>query len=133
MPLLSYFYNSWNKDIQYSVVKSGKGDPIKVGQLVEVRFLGKYKGTTFDDTFSTPEPYYFRAGTGTILKGLDDTITQMKVGDRWLVTFKGDLSFQEAKKSQPGRPRIPQGAEVDYEVEVVNIPGMGDDFIADFE
>ena len=100
---------------------------------MEVRFLGKYKGTTFDDTFSTAEPYYFRAGTGTILKGLDDTITQMKVGDRWLVNFKGDLSFQEAKKSQPGRPRIPQGAEVDYDVEVVNIPGMGDDFIADFE
>ena len=104
-----------------------------MGQLVEVRFLGKYKGSTFDDTFSTAEPYYFRAGTGTILKGLDDTITQMRVGDRWLVTFKGDLSFKEAKKSQPGRPRIPQGAEVDYDVEVVNIPGMGDDFIADFE
>ena len=63
----------------------------------------------------------------------DDTITQMRVGDRWLVSFKGDLSFKEAKKSVPGRPRIPQGAEVDYDVEVMNIPGMGDDFIADFE
>ena len=101
--------------------------------MVEVRFLGKYKGATFDDTFSTAEPYYFRAGTGTILQGLDDTITQMRVGDRWLVNFRGDLSFKEAKKSVPGRPRIPQGAEVDYDVEITNIPGMGDDFIADFE
>ena len=70
---------------------------------------------------------------GTILQGLDDTITQMRVGDRWLVNFRGDLSFKEAKKSVPGRPRIPQGAEVDYDVEITNIPGMGDDFIADFE
>ena len=115
-------------------MKKGNGAQLKVGDLVEVRFLGTYRGAVFDDTFSTAEPYYFRAGTGTILKGLDDTIVQMKVGDRWKVNFKGaELSFLEAKKSTPGKPRIPAGAEVDYEVEVVNLPGAGDDFIADFE
>jgi FKBP-type peptidyl-prolyl cis-trans isomerase len=124
----------WNSAIKYSIVKKGNGAQIKVGDLVEVRFLGNYKGIIFDDTFSTAEPYYFRAGVGTILKGLDDTIVQMKVGDRWKVNFSGtDLSFANGVKSSPGKPRIPAGGELDYEIEVVNLPGTGDDFIADFE
>lgn len=58
----------------------------------------------------------------------------MKVGDRFKVSFSGtELSFANGMKSSPGKPRIPQGAEVDYEVEVVNLPGTGDDMIADYE
>ena len=88
----------------------------------------------FDDTFSTAEPYYYRAGVGSILKGIDDTVLQMKVGDRWFVSFGGtDLSFPNGVKSSPGKPRIPPGAELDYEIEVVNLPGAGDDFIGDYE
>ena len=66
------------------------------------------------------------------MKGLDDTVVNMKVGDKWKVSFEGlELSFPNGIKSAPGRPRIPAGAELDYEVEVVNLPGTGDDMIVD--
>ena len=124
----------WNSAIKYTVVKKGDGAEIKSGDLVEVRFVGSFQGKVFDDTFSTAEPYYYRAGLGSILKGLDDTIIHMRVGDRFKVSFGGlELSFPNIIKSSPGKPRIPAGAEVEYEVECVNLPGTGDDFIADYE
>ena len=55
----------WNDKIQYEIVKSNpNGDLPKVGEMTVVRFKGSYKGTTFDDTFSTDQPYYYRAGVG---------------------------------------------------------------------
>ena len=69
-----------------------------------------------------------------IVKGLDDAIPNMSVGDRWKLSFGGDLAFGEkGKPSAPGRPRIPPNAVIDYEVELEDIPGAGDDFIADYE
>ena len=92
--------------------------------LVEIRFSGSYQGKQFDDTFSTPEPYYYRAGVGSIVKGIDDSVLHMRVGDRWKITFSGpELSFPNGIKSSPGKPRIPAGAQVDYELELVNLPG----------
>ena len=52
-----------------------------------------------------------------ILKGLDDAVVNMHVGDRYHVTFGGDLAFgTKGRPSAPGKPRIPPNAEVDYEV-----------------
>eukprot|EP01036_Dinobryon_divergens_P038051 gene38051-49890_t len=48
----------------------------------------------------------------------------MHVRDRYHVTFGGDLAF-----GAKGRPSAP----VDYEVELVELPGTGEDFIANVE
>lgn len=70
----------WSDKVQYEVVKSNpSGEIPKIGEMVAVRFKGSYKGTTFDDTFNTEQPYYYRAGVGLIVKGLDDTIVNMHV------------------------------------------------------
>jgi len=51
----------WNSDIKFEAVKSFPENATpSVGELVAVRFQGKYKGLTFDDTFKTEEPYFFR-------------------------------------------------------------------------
>ena len=51
------------------------------------------------------------------MKGLDDAVTHMKIGDRWKLSFGGDLAFgSKGKPSAPGKPRIPPNAVVDYEV-----------------
>lgn len=88
-----------------------------MGDLVAIRFKGDYKGQVFDDTFKTEEPYFYRAGVGQLVKGLDDAVVQMQVGDRWRLEFGGDLAFgQKGKPSSPGKARIPPNAVVDFEV-----------------
>lgn len=58
----------------------------------------------------------------------------MHVGDRFRLQFGGDLAFgAQGRPSAPGKPRIPPNAVIDYEVELVSIPGTDDEFIADVE
>lgn len=58
--------------------------------------------------------------------GLDNTVIHMNTGDRYLIQFSGENSFEKPKASQPGKPRIPAGASLEYEVELIDIPGRGD-------
>jgi len=52
-----------------------------------------------------------------IVRGLDEAVVHMKVGDRWKLSFGGEMAFgQKGKPSSPGKPRIPPMAVVDYEV-----------------
>lgn len=126
----------WNDQIQYEVLKaapSGAAQP-KAGEMVVVRFKGSFKGTVFDDTFKTNDPYFYRAGVGTVLPGVDQTVINMKVGDKYHIQFGGDLGFgDQGRASAPGRPRIPPRATLDYEIELESLPGTGDEFIADYE
>ncbi len=98
-----------------------------------IKFKGAYKGKTFDDIMEQPQPYFYRAGVGLILKGLDETVMHMNVGETWNIVFGGDLSFEKVRPSSPGKPRIPAGAEVEYTVTLVEIPGTADEFIADYD
>jgi FKBP-type peptidyl-prolyl cis-trans isomerase len=101
---------------------------------VAIRFTASYNGKTFDDTFKTEQPYYYKTGIGLVVKGLDDSVTQMRLGDRWHLAFGGDLAFGEkGRPSAPGKPRIPANAVIEYEVELVDLPGAAEEFIADVD
>jgi len=61
--------------------------------------------------------FYVRAGVGLLIKGVDDAVVNMHVGDRFHLNFGGDLAFgAKGKPSSPGKPRIPPNAAVDFEV-----------------
>lgn len=73
-----------------------------------------------------------RVGVGTVVKGLDDALPNMREGEKIHLTFGGDLAFGvKGKPSAPGKPRIPPNAEIDYVVQLVQVPGTGEDIIAD--
>lgn len=46
----------------------GTGPVVEQGDLIGVRFKGNYGNYEFDNIFSTAEPYYMRAGVGTLVK-----------------------------------------------------------------
>lgn len=75
--------------VQYRVVKSGKADAAKpdVGQLAAIRFAAYYNEITIDDIFETPEPYYTRVGSGGLIKGVEEVLPMMRIGDRWVLTI----------------------------------------------
>lgn len=57
-----------NSKLQYNVVKKGKGPAPEVGDLVGIRFKGTYNGVVFDNLFEETKPYFYRVGSGAILK-----------------------------------------------------------------
>eukprot|EP00815_Leptocylindrus_aporus_P008640 CAMPEP_0116065254 /NCGR_PEP_ID=MMETSP0322-20121206/9638_1 /TAXON_ID=163516 /ORGANISM="Leptocylindrus danicus var. apora, Strain B651" /LENGTH=200 /DNA_ID=CAMNT_0003551503 /DNA_START=74 /DNA_END=676 /DNA_ORIENTATION=+ len=116
--------------VSYTVVNAGDGPKPDVGELAAIRFKATFGQTVIDDIFNTPEPYYTRVGSGGLLKGVEQIIPLMRVGDRWLVTIPGDLAF--GKKGRPasaGKPRIPADATIAYEVEMVGLPGKEPELI----
>ena len=119
----------WDPNVQVEVLKSGARDAPrpKVGDMVAIRFIGSYQGRPFDDTMSADSPYFYRAGAGSIVKGLDDGVLHMKLGDKLSLSFGGDLGFREGKPSSAGKARIPPGGTIDYIVELVDLPGTAEE------
>ena len=74
--------------VKYEVVKTGDGPQPKIGELAGIRFRAKVlqSGNKIDDIFDTPEPYYTRIGSGGLIKGVEEVLPKMRVGDRWIVT-----------------------------------------------
>lgn len=62
----------------------------------------------------------FRAGVGTLLRGVDEAVLHMHPGEKLHLIFGGELAFgSKGRPSSPGKPRIPPNAMVDYEVRAI--------------
>ena len=73
--------------VSYKVVKEGSGAKPTIGDLVAVRFAAYAGDVKIDDIFETPEPYYTRLGSGGLIKGVEETLPLMQLGDRWVLTI----------------------------------------------
>jgi len=108
----------------YEVLEKGNGPVPQVGELAAIRFTGAYKDNVFDDLYKTKEPLYFRVGGNTLLKGIEEAVKVMKVGDRWKLIIPGELAFgAKGRSASPGKPRIPPMAAVEYDLKLVALPG----------
>lgn len=118
--------------VSYDILKSGDGPKPEIGELAAIRFkaLVESTGNLVDDIFETPEPYYTRVGTGGLLKGVEEVIPKMRVGDRFVLTVPGKLAFgPKGRPSSAGKPRIPGDATIIFEVEMVGLPGKEPELI----
>lgn len=116
--------------IVYEVIEKGNGPVPQVGELAAIRFTGAYKDIVFDDLYKTKEPLYFRVGGNTLLKGIEEAVKVMKVGDRWKLTIPGELAFgAKGRSASAGKPRIPPMAAVEYDLKLVALPGRETEII----
>uniref|UniRef100_A0A7S0LWQ9 peptidylprolyl isomerase n=1 Tax=Cryptomonas curvata TaxID=233186 RepID=A0A7S0LWQ9_9CRYP len=116
--------------LEYEVLKAGKGPKPKIGDLVAIRFKGSFNGKEFDNCFNTANSYYYRVGSDSILRGLDLAVQNMRVGDLWKLTVPANLAFGEkGTKASAGKPRIPGGASLEYEVLLETLPGAEEEIL----
>ena len=73
--------------VSYEILKKGNGPKPNIGELVAIRFAAYAGDNKIDDIFDTPEPYYTRVGSGGLLKGVEETLPLMVVGDRWRLSI----------------------------------------------
>jgi len=79
--------------VSYTVIKSGDGPKPEKGELVAIRFAAYNGDIKIDDIFDTPEPYYTRLGSGGLIKGVEETLPLMRLGDRWKLTIPVSTVF----------------------------------------
>ncbi|GAB0493397.1 hypothetical protein MMPV_004679 [Pyropia vietnamensis] len=116
--------------LKYKVVKKGTGPKPVEGDLVTIRFKGEYNGVAFDDLFKVEEPYFYRIGSGNILKGVSESVDMMSVGDVYQLSIPPALAFgSKGRRASAGKPSIPPGAYVDYTVEMTGLPGKQEELL----
>ncbi len=103
----------------YLITKKGDGAQAKAGDTVSVHYTGTLTdGTKFDSTRDRGEPIEFPLGAGRVIKGWDEGIAKMKVGDQAILVIPASIGYG-ARGAGDGL--IPPDATLIFIVELVGI------------
>jgi tetratricopeptide (TPR) repeat protein len=104
--------------LKYIVINKGTGVQADSNKSVEVHYIGSLlDGKVFDSSRDRDEPIDFVLGTGQVIKGWDEGIALMKVGDRFKLIIPSDLAYGE--KGAGGV--IPPNATLIFDVELLSV------------
>jgi FKBP-type peptidyl-prolyl cis-trans isomerase len=104
--------------MKIETITAGEGASPKRGDTVAVHYTGWLTdGTKFDSSVDRDEPFAFVLGTGQVIRGWDQGVAGMRVGDKVRLTIPPELAYGE--RGYPGA--IPPNATLIFEVELLSI------------
>ena len=111
--------------LQSQPLKAGTGATIAPGQIAVMQYTGwlydaaaaDHKGKEFDSSRNAGRAFKFPLGTGTVIKGWDQGVAGMKVGESRRLIIPPDLAYGSAGAGGV----IPPGATLVFDVELVGI------------
>jgi formylglycine-generating enzyme required for sulfatase activity len=96
----------------------GTGQSPRPGQNVTVHYTGAVQnGSKFYSSVDRGQPFSFRIGTGSVIKGWDEGVMSMKVGGKRRLIIPPNLGYGVAGSP----PKIPPNATVIFEVELLSV------------
>ena len=103
--------------IQYAVLSKGSGSASPtVTSTVTVNYRGMLvDGTEFDSTWAHGAPVSFQVNG--VIRGWQDVIPRMHVGDRWKVVIPPQLAYGE----EGALPRIGPNEALVFEIQLLDI------------
>ncbi|GHV91744.1 peptidylprolyl isomerase [Spirochaetia bacterium] len=105
--------------IRYIIQKEGTGAKPAAGKTVRVNVKGMLlNGMVFADTILRNRPLEFQAGTSKVLRGQDEMILDMKVGEKRLAIIPPELAYGN---QAVGNGIIPANSFLVFEMELVGI------------
>jgi FKBP-type peptidyl-prolyl cis-trans isomerase FkpA len=111
--------------MQTTQLQAGSGAAISAGQIAVVQYTGwlyevsapDAKGRQFDSSRTTGQPFRFALGTGQVIKGWDQGVAGMKIGERRRLVIPAELAYGDSGAGGV----IPPGATLVFEVDLVAI------------
>jgi len=101
---------------------------VKSGDKVKVHYHGKLTtGETFDSS-SGREPLEFEVGSGMVIKGFDDGVTGMSVGEKKTVTIPVDQAYGPRSADmliEMPKDRFPKDMEIEVGMPLMMSDGAG--------
>lgn len=104
--------------LEYQIIEKGKGGKKpKPGDMVTVHYTGKFTNdTVFDSSVKRGQPIKFTLGTGQVIKGWDEGIALLEVGDKAKFIIPPDLAY-----GSQARGPIPANSTLIFDVELIDV------------
>jgi FKBP-type peptidyl-prolyl cis-trans isomerase len=102
-----------------SITHHGAGVPAVVGKYVLVHYTGVLSsGVKFDSSLERKEPIAFKLGAGHVIKGWDEGIAKLRVGDQAVLVIPPTLAYGQRNV---GDGLIPPGSTLVFVVELMDV------------
>jgi peptidyl-prolyl cis-trans isomerase A (cyclophilin A) len=105
--------------VKYIIQKKGTGNKPAPGKTVQVNYRGSFlSGQVFDASEARGKPLEFPAGVGAVIKGWDEMVMDMQVGEKRLAIIPPELAYGERGA---GNGAIPPNSFLVFEMELVGV------------
>ncbi|MEP6546803.1 MAG: FKBP-type peptidyl-prolyl cis-trans isomerase [Gammaproteobacteria bacterium] len=106
-------------------LKAGSGPEITAGKIAVVQYTGwlyevsapDNKGKQFDSSRTSGQPFRFPVGTGQVIKGWDQGVVGMKIGESRRLVIPADLAYGDTGAGGV----IPPGAALIFDIDLIAI------------
>ena len=104
--------------LTYLITKKGTGRQLKAGDTVILNYTGTLtNGVKFDSSHDRNEPLVFKLGAGRVIKGWDEGVAKLHVGDHAVLMIPGKLAY-----GLRGIPNvIPPDATLIFIIQVIDV------------
>ena len=114
---LSNGYSKTDSGLMYKFLDNKNSNKPSKGEKVKVHYKGMLlDGTVFDSSFKRNQPIEFTLGIGQVIKGWDEGISLLGVGDKASFIIPSDLAYGESGAGGV----IPPNAPLLFEVELIS-------------
>jgi cyclophilin family peptidyl-prolyl cis-trans isomerase len=114
---LSDGYSKTDSGLMYKFLDNKNSNKPLKGEKVKVHYKGMLlDGTVFDSSFKRNQPIEFTLGIGQVIKGWDEGISLLGVGDKASFIIPSDLAYGESGAGGV----IPPNAPLLFEVELIS-------------
>ena len=104
--------------LTYLITKKGMGRQPKKGETVVLHYTGMLtNGVKFDSSRDRDEPFAFKLGEGRVIKGYDEGLSKLRVGDHAILVIPPNLAYG----SRGAGGVIPPDSTLIFVVEVVDV------------
>ena len=104
--------------LYYIQTKPGTGGKAEAGKTVSVHYTGKLlDGTKFDSSVDRASPFDFGLGQGQVIKGWDEGIALMSVGEKGILLIPSALGYG----ARGAGGSIPPNSILIFEVELLDV------------
>lgn len=109
------------------ILREGEGDSAEAGQIAVVHYTGwlydetaeNNRGDKFDSSVDRGEYFSFMLGAGRVIKGWDQGVVGMKIGEKRELTIAPEMGYG----SRGAGSVIPPGATLVFEIDLAEIQG----------
>ncbi|MDR0457401.1 MAG: peptidylprolyl isomerase [Treponema sp.] len=105
--------------VKYVIQKKGTGNKPAAGKTVQVNYKGSFlSGKVFDSSDTQGRPLEFPVGVGAVIKGWDEMVLDMQIGEKRVAVIPPELAYGERGA---GNGVIPPNSFLIFEMELMSV------------